>query len=341
VIFEGRKLPVEAGPQGNKIPFQPHGSDAPKAPPLAALRVGDGVIVAVPGEATAENGRRIKAAVLRALPAVRAVATSGLANEYTGYFVTPEEFAWQPYEAGVSLWGKWASNLLRDEIAKLAGTIGSGTAPAPYADFDPTNRVAADMTPFPEGAEKSSIVSQPGDAARLGKARIQWTGGPRGTDRPLDKPFVRVHRRAAAWRDTYTDLGTTLRWSVDGDQEVPLGPGYAKEATTGTYTATWEVPLGAPTGEYRIVVTANRYRLESRPFRVGAARALAVVPVPCNNGDSPFNCAAFTLDYPVATPYQDYSYRPVSASGGVAAMKVGGRRLAVRVRGGGRFTVPA
>lgn len=340
VVLEGRRLPVEVGPQGNKIPFQPQGSDAPKAPPLAALLVGDGLIATVPGEATVENGRRIKAAVLRALPqtGVQSVALAGLANEYTGYFVTPEEFAWQPYEAGVSLWGKYASNLLRDEIAANAATIKSGApAPAPYADFDPTNGVKADLTPFPEGALQGAIATQPRDAERLGKTSLSWRGGPRGTDRPLDAAFVTVQRRAGSgWSDVTSDLGTSVWWTVDGDQEVPLGPGYAKRATTGTYTATWEVPLRAVAGEYRMVVSANRYRLESAPFRVNAGAPLDVVPVP-----APAGRAAFTLDYPVAAPYTDFTWRPVSASGGVATVKAGGRRVVVRLRSGATFTVPA
>jgi neutral ceramidase len=340
LIFEGRRLPAEIGPQGNKIQFQPQGSDAPKAPPLAALMIGDGVIVTVPGEATVETGRRIKAAVLGALPqtGVQSVAIAGLANEYTGYFTTPDEFAWQPYEAGVSLWGKYASNLLRDEIAKNAGTIKSGAAaPAPYVEFDPTNGAKADPTPFPEGAASGSIVTQPTDVERLGHTGFAWRGGPRGVDRPLDRPFITVqHKRGRGWVDVYSDLRTSLWWGVDGDQEVPLGPGYAKQATTGTYTATWEIPIGAAPGDYRMVVTANRYRLESRPFAVKVGAPLTVVPV-----RAPAGRAAFTLDYPVATPYADFTWRPISASGGTATVRVGGKRFAVRVRRGQKLSVPA
>ncbi len=44
-----------------------------------------------------------------------------------------------------------------------------------------------------------------------------------------------------------------MRWSVDDD---------------GRYTAEWLVPEGTAGGTYRFVVTANRYKLVSRGFRL-------------------------------------------------------------------------
>ena len=63
----------------------------PKAVPLTALRVGDGLIVTLPGEPTAEVGERLRAAV-RESTGLDRVVVSGLAGEFIQYLTTPEEY---------------------------------------------------------------------------------------------------------------------------------------------------------------------------------------------------------------------------------------------------------
>jgi hypothetical protein len=339
VVLEGERLPVEAGPQGNKIQLEPQGVPIPAGAPLALVRVGDGVIVSNPGEVTVEVGRRLKAAVLGPLAAagVRSAAISGLANEYQGYFTTPEEYAWQAYEGGQTNFGKLSSVLLVEQTGLLAESMADGrAAPTPYP-FDPTNGLHADHTPFPSGADAGTTVAQPDAVRRLQQAVFTWDGGPRGADRPLDRAFVAVQRRLpGGWRTVHDDLGTTIAWEVEGDEAVPLGARYAKEATTGTYRARWEVPLDTPPGDYRFVVTAHRYRLVSGVFPVDRGRLLSVRPVRAAKGS-----AAFVLTYPEARPYDDLTYRPGHASGGTAVVRVDGRTFAVRARPDGTFVVRA
>lgn len=59
---------------------------------------------------------------------------------------------------------------------------------------------------------------------------------------------AQVRARRGRWRTVSDDLGMTILWSVADD---------------GTYHADWEVPLAAPSGTYRMLITANRYRLAS------------------------------------------------------------------------------
>ena len=106
----------------------------PKGAPLAIVRVGDGVIVSNPGEVTTEVGRRLKDAVGSAMAGtgLRSVAISGLANEYQGYFTTPEEYAWQAYEGGQTNFGKYSANLLVEQTGLLAASLAEGR-PGPGA----------------------------------------------------------------------------------------------------------------------------------------------------------------------------------------------------------------
>jgi neutral ceramidase len=320
--FEGRHAPiaVPGDPQGDKsdshIPL-----DVPKAVPLMTLRLGDRVIASVPGEMTAEMGKRVRAAVVQASGA-KAAVISGLANEYADYFTTPAEYDEQHYEGAATVYGRTSSVAIEEELVTLATALSAGKpAPAPY-DYDPTNGVSPIGDTFPTGAARGVALHQPTRRAeRLGHPQFSWQGGDRGYDRPLDTAFVRVQRRARRkWKQVDSDLGLDIVWSV---------------TSTGAYTARWEVPLGATHGRYRFVVTGNHYRLASRPFRVERSSRLTV----SHEGN------VLRLAYPQPVLHEllgdppgdfkaDLTYRPHYAPSGTATVLVGHKRVKVRGRHG-------
>ena len=384
--FEGDHLPIGAGAnlplpgnpvvdptQGNKIVIGAP-LDVPKAVPLMALRIADRMIVSVPGEMTEEMGRRVRKSVLDATSGagVSTAVISGLANEYADYFTTPEEYDQQHYEGGATIYGRASSVALQEALTALAGDLASGK-PAPDAyPFDPSNGVQPTGEAFPAGAASGKITVQPdAAAARLGHPALSWQGGPRGYDRPLDKAFVTVQRQvtvkvktpvkkkkkkrkprrhhaparepsftgkvqAAAtkkvWRVVDSDLGLNILWRVDAN---------------GVYTAHWEVPLDAPGGQYRFVVSATRYSLTTAPFTVRASRALAAVPVDAGPGR-----VGVLLQYPAANVREavgdppgdftaDLTDRPDAAPSGLAAFVINGRTTRVSENGDGVFSVEA
>lgn len=69
-----------------------------------ALRIGDLVIVGIPGEMAAGLGLEVKRAA-RARPDVRHVAIGGLADEWISYMLSPAEYRKGGYEASVSFYG--------------------------------------------------------------------------------------------------------------------------------------------------------------------------------------------------------------------------------------------
>ena len=320
--FEGRRAPVAVGPQGHKI-FPPGASGVPNVVPLLAVRVGSGMIVSVPGEATKEAGARIEADVLRAVggSGIDRVVVSGLANEFILYFTTPEEYARQHYEGGNTHFGTYASNLLKGELARLAGTLVRGEpAPAP-APFDATNGVRPDGPLYGDGAASGELTGEPAESyPKLGKAEVSWRGGPEGLDRPVDRPFVIAERRdRGRWVRADDDLGVHMLWEVDAQ---------------GRYRARWEIPPGARRGWHRFVLQAKRYRLESRPFRVTRTDALTVRPVPTSAGR-----VAVELAYPPPRTDIDWTSRPQRASGGAVTFLVGDRPVRVRRKTGETFSV--
>jgi neutral ceramidase len=325
--FEGRTSPIDAGAQGHKIQILPDFSaGTPKAVPLLAVRVGDELVVSVPGEMTEAMGRRVREAV-SAATGLSAVI-SGLANEYLSYFTSPEEYDRQHYEGGSTMYGRLSSNLLKGSLTDLAARLVHGQpAPEPYA-YDSTNGVTADAAPFPPGPESAGALEQPRDVERLAQATFAWQGGERGYDRPVGRAFVTVERRVKKrWRLHSDDLGLQIVWRVDDSAR---------------YEAHWEVPHTAPAGKYRFVVTGNRYRLESSPFAVRRTDDLAVVR----------RAGAGSVRVRLAYPRHDddLTWRPAFARGGRVTFSVDGRRKRVRSRGltfslkaprGASVTVPA
>jgi neutral ceramidase len=325
VNHEGMRLPVGVGPQSRKIQtLGPPAADFPSAVPLMVVRFGNRLMATIPGEMTAEMGRRTRAAVLGAArgAGVTGVALVGYANEFLHYFTTPEEYDQQHYEGGSTLFGKYSSNLIMDDLATLAGRLVGGTPAPDPVSFDPRDGVIPDTRPYESGADRGVVAAQPGPAARLSRAEFSWRGGERGLDRPLDRAFVSVQRRAGRrWRRVTDDLGLEILWRVDD---------------SGRYLAQWQVPLSARRARYRFVITANHYRLASAPFRVVASTAVGVHVV-----SRTARRALLALDYPPADVLKDLTSRPAHASGGRVTAVVGRRAVTVRRRRSQIFSIPA
>ena len=324
VAFEGDTSPVNDPTQGDKIVYA-EGSqtvDVPKAVPLMAVRIGDRLIVSVPGEPTVGVGQMLRSAVSSAVAGsgITHVVISGLANEYDSYFTTPAEYQRQHYEGGSTLWGRYSSLVVIGMDAELAGDLVHGRdAPQPYP-FDATYGLADTAPPFPTGATSATAVSQPAATERLNRAAFTWAGGPKGFDRPIDTPFVTIRRQVGGGWQSYTDdLGLQVRWSIDSNDH---------------YTAEWQVPLDAPAGRYEFLITANHYTLESAPFDVSPNDHLTMSGARDAQGN-----LAVTLTYPSQQYQSDFTWWPATADGGDVSATVGSSPVNGHT-GSGAITVP-
>jgi neutral ceramidase len=323
IPFEGYRSPASTPRQGDKIQTirDPNGT-FPDAVPLSALQVGREVIVTIPGEMSEGMGRRVRRAVLEAArgSGIRGVVVSGLANDFIQYLTTPEEYGRQHYEGGSTLFGPASGVFIQERLVDLVNRLTAGR-PAPGPDFfDPVNGVDGGVSPYGRGARSGVVRSQPGDVRRLRRARFQWNGGGRGLDRPLDRPFVTIQRRAGGgWRDVDDDLGLNILWKVDG---------------AGHYTALWEAQRSSPPGDYRFVVTANRYRLRSDAFSLRPSRALKARVIRSGDGE-----AVIELRYPKPIENRDLTWRPHRARGKQAAIRIGGEHATVKAGGDGRLRI--
>jgi neutral ceramidase len=341
-IYEGRRLAAPMGVQGVKDPARSDDNRTlePTSVPLTAARLGDRLIVTIPGEATTELGRRTRAAALAATRAfgIRRVVVAGYANEYASYFTTPEEYGAQHYEGGTTVYGPASGPFLTASLADLAGRLVHGQpAPAPHP-FDPIRGLEPTAAPYPPGAARARPLRQPTPlAARLARASFRWRGGAAGMDRPLDRAFVSVERLdRGRWRAADTDLGLRILWRVDDDKPKVSGVPRFQRGEGGDYTAWWEPDRATPTGHYRFVVSARRYRLVSRSFRVRPADNLIA------ELERAAGSVTVRLAYPPAGSELDFTARPPRAASGRATLRVNGHHVSVRIHGGsGTVSAPA
>ncbi len=316
---EGDKLPVDVGPQGDKILALNEKGNVPQAVPFTVMRLGDRLIATIAGEPTVGTGKLIRSAILASVGSagIRQVVIVGYAGDYLSYFTTPAEYEQQAYEGGFTLYGHYSSLVLRDTLVGLAkDLVTNQPAPAPYP-YDPNDGVHLTATAYGTGAASATATAQPGAAVHLGHSSFSWDGGANGIDRPVDRAYVTIQRLAGRrWLPFASDLGMQILWSADAN---------------GHYRAQWEVPLTAPPGRYRFVITGKRYTLASRPFAVTTGAILT----PKVSGDT------VQLAYPQPYLLNDWTYRPQSAAGGSVTFLVGGRRRVVRAAEASAFPIPA
>ena len=219
---EGKRRPKElADPVwGRKILAFP--VPYPTVVPLSEVRIGDAIIASVPGEPSIEVGRRIQAAMARsgATPAhgIHFTVVVGLAQEYTGYYTTPEEYDKQFYEGGHTVFGKWSSDLVIQAHGDLTRRLLHGEPdPTPGGSL-PSSNIGQAPALTGDGGAAGSIAEQPQPKVeRMRVVSVRWTGGAAGKDRPLGGPFITLERRGGT--------GQTMAASVPSRDGRPIAAG--------------------------------------------------------------------------------------------------------------------
>src|SRR5205823_3608754 len=104
---EGDRLPVDVGPQGDKVVIVPEKGTIPQAIPFNVMQVGDRLLASVAGEPTVGVGAMLRQDIGAAVSGhgIRRVVIVGYANGYTDYFTTPAEYEIQAYEGGSTVYG--------------------------------------------------------------------------------------------------------------------------------------------------------------------------------------------------------------------------------------------
>ena len=223
--------------------------------PFQIFQIGKLALVGVPGEMTTMSGRRLRADLETILAAkgVEQVVMAGLANAYSSYITTNEEFDQQYYEGGHTVYGP-------DTLAAYR-QIYSGLANAMVKDE------SVDPGPTPVSREHEQVIyaigvvyddkrlwESFGDVEKDAKSSYQSgdtvtvkfrSGHPQNNFKTMDAFFKVQQKINGNWQTVLTenDADTLFVWIRDTDADC-LACSYAK--------LEWTVADDMPTGTYRI-----------------------------------------------------------------------------------------
>uniref|UniRef100_A0A5B7A7W2 Neutral ceramidase n=1 Tax=Davidia involucrata TaxID=16924 RepID=A0A5B7A7W2_DAVIN len=234
---------------------------APSILPIQILRIGQLVILSVPGEFTTMAGRRLRDAVKTVLTdggqgefnSVH-VVIAGLTNTYSQYVTTFEEYQMQRYEGASTLFGPHTLSAYVQEFKKLATALISGQSiepgPQPPDLLDKQisllTPVVLDMTPSGVKFGDTSTDVPNNSTFKRGDmvTVVFWSACPRN-DLMTEGTFalVEILHGQDSWVPAYDDDDFCLRfkWSRP-----------AKLSTRSQATIEWRIPESAAPGVYRI-----------------------------------------------------------------------------------------
>lgn len=257
---------------------------SPEVLPLQLVRIGNVALVAVPFEVTTMAGRRLRETVQEELAplGVTDVLIAGLANAYSGYVTTREEYRKQHYEGASTHFGPWTLAALQQEFDRLARAMKTGE-PVPRGPT-PTDLsgVVIGLQPGVVYDDKllwvtfGSVVQ--GHDVKPSYSRGEtayakfWAGHPRN-DLRTQGTFLRVQRQNedGTWKDVAYDWDwdTIYRW-----ERVPCFPTFGCSHVT----IEWRIPEDAVPGVYRLVHHGHwksGWDGKARPY-TGTSRAFTV-----------------------------------------------------------------
>ncbi|KAJ1390321.1 hypothetical protein SESBI_37536 [Sesbania bispinosa] len=232
---------------------------APSILPIQILRVGQFVILCVPGEFSTMAGRRLRDAVKTVLSSDKDfddihVVIAGLTNTYSQYVTTYEEYQVQRYEGASTLYGPHTLSAYIQEFKKLAKALISGkqVEPGPQPP-DLLNKqlsllppVVVDGTPL--GVNFGDVCSDiPQNSTFKNGDNVTasfWSACPRN-DLMTEGTFALVEflKGKDTWIPAYDDDDFCLRFKWSRPHKL---------SPKSKATIEWRIPKGVTAGVYRI-----------------------------------------------------------------------------------------
>lgn len=227
---------------------------APSILPIQILRIGQMVILSVPGEFTTMAGRRLRDAVKAEFKGNVHVVIAGLTNTYSQYITTFEEYQMQRYEGASTLFGPHTLSAYIQEFKKLATALigGKPVEPGPQPP-DLLNKQISLLPPVvvdstPPGVNFGDVSRDVPRNSTFNRGGIVtvvfWSACPRN-DLMTEGTFALVEFLVGqdAWVPAYDDDDFCLRfkWSRA-----------FKLSAQSQATVEWRIPGSAAPGVYRI-----------------------------------------------------------------------------------------
>lgn len=235
---------------------------APSILPVQILRIGQLVILSVPGEFTTMAGRRLRDAVKTVLTSGGTkefdsnihVVLAGLTNTYSQYITTFEEYQIQRYEGASTLYGPHTLSAYIQQFKTLASalitgqTVQAGPQPPDLLDKQISLLPPVVMDATPLGSKFGDLITDVPQSSTFNRGDLVtvafWSACPRN-DLMTEGTFalVEILQGKDTWVPAYDDDDFSLRfiWSRP-----------SKLSTRSKATIEWRIPESAASGVYRI-----------------------------------------------------------------------------------------
>ncbi len=224
--------------------------------PFQSFQIGRLVLIGVPGEMTTMSARRLRAdikGIMKPHGEVKNVIIAGLANAYSGYITTPEEYKIQHYAGGHTLWGPETLAAHRQVFANQATSIIAGTSLSQGAtaedlvDDQIINAIGVvydDKRLWEEFGETTSDTASTYFAGQTATATFR-SGHPQNDFQTMDSFFKVQQNVGGNWETVLTenDVEAHFQWIRDTDADC-LACSYAK--------VSWTIADDMASGTYRL-----------------------------------------------------------------------------------------
>lgn len=233
-------------------PGRKRGEKSLRYMPFQIVRVGQVVIVGAPAELTAKAGAALEKEILENMKGmgVTQVVISGLANSYSGYVATEEEYKRQHYEGASTLYGPKTLDGYKKVFGALATSMKNKT-PAPRMAEKPkylTKRMTIPLSmkinQVPRHIHKQEVAVSVDSTNGKRTVKAQTTYTIRNAFTPVQDRYFTIQRKEKGeWVD--------VAWDDDPETRLELKK---KRLSRVEGEITWEVPASAPPGTYRMMV---------------------------------------------------------------------------------------
>lgn len=254
---------------------------------LAAIKLGDFLIVTAPGEATSPWWFALRDEI-KQKTGISDVFLWGYTLDHDGYILTPEDFDRGDYESSMSFWGRRFSDYIKYHLVQLAEQVKDGKVDKDEQtindSFNPHYDVE-DYTYTPVAPTKSNRAGDieedvRKEIERFEPMRFRWIGG----DTVCGVPEIKVEKREGnKWVDALDARGKTLD---EKGLSTYLEYGRAAPDCEHYWYFEWELQEYESEGKYRVHAQGKysddgkscnkEYDITSKEFTVKPNQSLLV-----------------------------------------------------------------
>ncbi|KZT18577.1 Neutral/alkaline nonlysosomal ceramidase [Neolentinus lepideus HHB14362 ss-1] len=249
---------LDTGYANTPYPWSPHVVD------IQILKIGNFVILVMPGELTTMAGRRMRDAIRTKLISNGVlgddayVVVAGPANTYGHYIATREEYSVQRYEGASTLFGPFTLEAYIDKYSSLVPYLGDTDLGDPSSDDAPPDLsaeaislqtgVIVDHPPL--GKNFGNVLKDVSGPYTAGQTVFaQFVGANPRNNLRLEQTFLTVDKLSGSEWSTYrTDSHPSTIYQWERTSTV-LG--------TSTVNISWTIEDGTPSGTYRLTYSGD------------------------------------------------------------------------------------